>query len=181
MIKLPDETEMKWRDLALQFDAHRMQAISLLKMIIKDVPDDQYLLARNFIESAPLPGEEVLRNRIAEIAEVQRLNATAQPVSDAANDVLAERQRQQMVEGWTAKHDDQYLFNELAIAGGLYALNAHDSSPAHFKSPPSHWPWNAEWWKPKSPRKDLVRAAALIIAEIERIDRLAAAPGGQDD
>ncbi|WP_019106216.1 hypothetical protein [Pantoea ananatis] len=115
------------------------------------------------------------------IAEVQRLNATAQPVSDAGNDVLAERHRQQTVEGWKTKHDDQYQFNELAIAGALYALNAHDSSPAHFKSPPSHWPWNAEWWKPKSPRKDLVRAAALIIAEIERIDRLAAAPGGQDD
>ena len=82
MIKLPDETEMKWRDLALQFDGHRMQAISLLKMIIKDASDDQYLSVRNFLKSGPLPGEEVLRNRIAEIAEVQRLNATAQPVSD---------------------------------------------------------------------------------------------------
>lgn len=82
MIKLPDETEVKWRDLALQFDGHRMQAISLLKMIIKDASDDQYLSVRNFLKSGPLPGEEVLRNRIAEIAEVQRLNATAQPVSD---------------------------------------------------------------------------------------------------
>lgn len=82
MIKLPDETEMKWRDLALQFDGHRMQAISLLKMIIKDASDDQYLSVRNFLKSGPLPGEEVLRNRIAEIAEAQRLNATAQPVSD---------------------------------------------------------------------------------------------------
>lgn len=117
----------------------------------------------------------------AAVAEVQRLNATAQPVSDAAKDVLSERERQQMVEGWTTKHDDKYQFNELAIAGGLYALNAHGSSPAHFRSPPSHWPWNAEWWKPKSPRKDLVRAAALIIAEIERIDRLESAPGDQDD
>ncbi|MEB6533231.1 hypothetical protein MXM51_01530 [Pantoea stewartii] len=82
MIKLPDETEMKWRDLALQFDGHRIQAISLLKMIINDAPDGQYLSVRNFLKSAPLPGEEVLRKRIAEIAEVQRLNATAQPVSD---------------------------------------------------------------------------------------------------
>ncbi|AKQ30008.1 TPA: hypothetical protein JI225_05075 [Acinetobacter baumannii] len=27
------------------------------------------------------------------------------------------------------------------------------------------------YWKPKSPRQDLVRAAALLIAEIERLDR----------
>jgi hypothetical protein len=27
------------------------------------------------------------------------------------------------------------------------------------------------WWKPKDRRRDLVRAAALIIAEIERLDR----------
>lgn len=33
-----------------------------------------------------------------------------------------------------------------------------------------HWPWDSKWWKPKTDREDLVRAAALIIAEIERID-----------
>lgn len=36
---------------------------------------------------------------------------------------------------------------------------------------PPTWPWGAEWWKPKEPRRDLVRAGALIIAEIERLDR----------
>lgn len=86
MIKLPDETEIKWRDLALQFDGHRMQAISLLKMIIKDASDDQYLSVRNFLKSGPLPGEEVLRKRIAEIAEVQHLNATAQPKCQKCGD-----------------------------------------------------------------------------------------------
>jgi hypothetical protein len=33
------------------------------------------------------------------------------------------------------------------------------------------WPWSLHWWKPKSPRRDLIRAAALIVAEIERLDR----------
>ena len=38
---------------------------------------------------------------------------------------------------------------------------------------PYDWPasWSTDWWKPKTPRRDLVRAAALLIAEIERIDR----------
>lgn len=92
-------------------------------------------------------------------------------MSKAIQDVIDERQRQLDVEGWSESHDDQYQHNELSTAGGLYALHAHDISPAHFKSPPGLWPWNSEWWKPKSSRKDLVRAAALIIAEIERIDR----------
>ncbi|ECW2960719.1 hypothetical protein F3X75_02065 [Salmonella enterica subsp. enterica] len=30
---------------------------------------------------------------------------------------------------------------------------------------------NSEWWKPSSPRRDLVKAGALILAEIERGDR----------
>ena len=33
------------------------------------------------------------------------------------------------------------------------------------------WPWAAEWWKPKDCRRNLVRAGALILAEIERLDR----------
>lgn len=33
------------------------------------------------------------------------------------------------------------------------------------------WPWPSKWWKPKSQRRDLVRAGALILAEIERLDR----------
>lgn len=28
-----------------------------------------------------------------------------------------------------------------------------------------------EWWKPTNRRRDLVKAAALILAEIERLDR----------
>ena len=32
--------------------------------------------------------------------------------------------------------------------------------------------WGLDWLKPKSPRRDLVRAAALIVAEIERLDRI---------
>jgi hypothetical protein len=30
-----------------------------------------------------------------------------------------------------------------------------------------------EWWKPTNRRRDLVKAGALILAEIERLDRAA--------
>ncbi|KAB2676748.1 hypothetical protein F9K85_09640 [Brucella tritici] len=42
---------------------------------------------------------------------------------------------------------------------------------------PKNWPWNAEWWKPSDRRRNLVKAAALILAEIERLDREASEGG----
>ena len=33
------------------------------------------------------------------------------------------------------------------------------------------WPWLSSWWKPSTNRRDLVKAGALILAEIERLDR----------
>lgn len=35
------------------------------------------------------------------------------------------------------------------------------------------WPWPASSpFKPSDPRRDLIKAAALIVAEIERLDRM---------
>ncbi|MDI7687791.1 DUF551 domain-containing protein [Cronobacter malonaticus] len=64
-----DDSEIKWRELALQFDGHRMQAICFLKQILKEFPETEFSSAREFLKSGPLPGEEVLRNRIAALAQ----------------------------------------------------------------------------------------------------------------
>lgn len=86
--------------------------------------------------------------------------------------IAAERQRQIEVEGWTAAHDDEHAGGEMAQAAACYALRAtHQHDQAH-----DLWPWDDVWWKPKDPRADLVRAGALIAAEIARIDRLSALP-----
>jgi len=98
-------------------------------------------------------------------------------LSDAARDVLAERRRQQEVEGWTPEHDDPYKNGELARAAACYAIC---SVYGHFKSnAPAGWPWAKIWWKPTDSRRDLVKAAALIMAEIERLDRITAKKSGE--
>ncbi|MEG6417497.1 hypothetical protein QCN17_23095 [Enterobacter asburiae] len=89
--------------------------------------------------------------------------------SQAWRDVTAERQRQITVEGWTPEHDDEYEHGELADAAGCYALHSEIFDCAG--EPPRPWPWPDEWWKPTNRRRDLVKAGALILAEIERIDR----------
>ncbi len=96
----------------------------------------------------------------------ERLAMTA-----AARDVLAERRRQ-IDEGWVPEHDDEHDAGELAAAAACYAGNAAGYVwNGEWLS--EVWPWEREWWKPTTPRRDLVKAAALILAEIERLDRAA--------
>lgn len=104
----------------------------------------------------------------------------AEQASPAARDVLAERQRQIDVEGWTPKHDDHNDRGELSLAAANYSFATglslkHETRPDD-RQPRMSWPWDAYWWKPSpDPRRNLVKAGALILAEIERLDRAAIA------
>ena len=95
-------------------------------------------------------------------------------ISRAASDVLAERQRQVEVEGWSAAHDDGHSSGELALAAAAYAQFAAKTDrqrAAGSLNRANWWPWSPDWWKPSDRRRDLVKAGALILAEIERLDR----------
>lgn len=96
-------------------------------------------------------------------------------------DIRAERQRQVDEEGWTAEHDDQHNRGEIALAAAAYAEHtvASDRFRKQYSSPPVYWPWSDKWWKPTDRRRDLVKAGALIVAEIERLDRAAAIRKGE--
>jgi hypothetical protein len=100
----------------------------------------------------------------------------AQELPQAARDVLAERQRQVSVEGWTPEHDDEHSEGELALAAACYAMAS--AGYAKGKTPPI-WPWSLDWWKPTYGRRDLERAGALIQAELERRDRAAQQQEGE--
>lgn len=97
----------------------------------------------------------------------------------AARDVLAERQRQIEAEGWTPEYDDrEHDQGDLSAAACAYAIAAADElhplsqgDGGFSEKPPPVWPWDEGWWKPGDPRRMLVKAAALILAEIERLDR----------
>lgn len=105
----------------------------------------------------------------------QRQPPLSDVMNQAALDVLSERRRQITSEGWTPEHDDEHAGFELARAGACYA--EYGNWPAHSEVPPNSWPWPAAWWKPSDYRRNLVKAAALILAEIERLDRLQSPKG----
>lgn len=94
-----------------------------------------------------------------------------------AEAIAAERQRQIEAEGWTPADDYNYRDGDLAAAGASYALHAAENDkwrarPENAKEPPMYWPFDKAWWQPRDRRADLVRAGALIAAEIDRLDRM---------
>jgi hypothetical protein len=102
----------------------------------------------------------------------------------AARDVLAERRRQIEAEGWDFAHDDEHAGGDMAYASVAYTTHAamNLSEMPNEDDPtgcPTYWPWSLVWWKPSDPRRNLIKSAALILAEIERLDRaaLAGTPG----
>lgn len=105
-------------------------------------------------------------------------------VSFAAIDAVKERQRQVNEERFTGNHDDRINnCGQLAQAAAVYALPENDRCiPVKHLDTTGNtkqsrllellWPWNEGWYKPGNRRQELLKAAALIIAEIERLDRM---------
>lgn len=118
-------------------------------------------------------------------------------MSDEKNGVsmiAAERERQITAEGYTPEHDDQHRLGEIADAAachaateGIYVLRQERvkgrGHAYRFRDP---WPWSPSSDKRCQRRegdtkhasriRDLVKAGALIAAEIDRLLRMEATP-----
>ncbi|ENQ7789832.1 hypothetical protein [Pseudomonas aeruginosa] len=121
-------------------------------------------------------------------AKISTPAAQAGQVPQAWLDVQAERRRQVEAEGWTPEHDDEHDSGEIACAAACYALPpAHpariEGALGRYGRDPNIWPWTRDWWKPapNDRRRELIKAGALVLAEIERLDRAAATQGGPRD
>lgn len=97
----------------------------------------------------------------------------------AERDVLDERRRQVEVEGWTLEHDDDHGGGQLAAAAAAYATAGRQLDA--LGGPGPLWPWELQCWKPGTYRENLVKAGALILAEIERLDRISSRQKRIDD
>lgn len=102
--------------------------------------------------------------------------------------ITQERLRHIDDEGFTSEHDDEHRNGELAAAAVCYAmhplarkakreyrrLGADDRMVSGMQSLLDFfWPWERKWWRPTPRRRvrELVKAGALIAAEIDRLQR----------
>lgn len=120
--------------------------------------------------------DQGLNDQIKETREL--LEAQSPTWSTAVRDLLAERRRQVREEGHTLERDDQYTEGQLAQAASAYAFWADPRGASQddhidylYSSQVGLWPWAKEHWKPTSQRLMLIKAGALILAELERLDR----------
>lgn len=85
--------------------------------------------------------------------------------------ITEERERQISKEGWTPEHDDTHLDGEMGMAALSYILAA-DYRGQNPEEPLTYWPWDHSYFKPVAdPVRNLVKAGALIAAEIDRLQR----------
>ena len=81
--------------------------------------------------------------------------------------IVQERLRQVKEKGFDTSHDDLHRRGELAMAALCYLIADSDYSKAR-----NWWPWWGDApFVPKGRVRDLVRAGALIAAEIDRVQR----------
>ena len=100
--------------------------------------------------------------------------------------IAEERKRQIEKEGWTEEYDDvTHKDGQLGDAAACYAMTLMSRFSGHFEDVETvnHevtttfdrvWPWENNWFKPTPENRihELVKAGALIVAEIERLQRL---------
>lgn len=99
--------------------------------------------------------------------------------------IAAERARQLAAEGWTPEHDAEHVGGEMVKAAQCYSqvsllMNLGASVyRAAASARYGRWPWSMKWWKPSpDPIRNLVKAGALIAAEIDRLQRTEGAVHG---
>lgn len=95
--------------------------------------------------------------------------------------IMEERKRQIFQEGFGPEWDDQYTDGQLGAAAGCYAMPENvrrQYQSMHISGGffPRWWPWSYENWKPgrsgaDGRLRDLAKAGALILAEMDRIIR----------
>jgi hypothetical protein len=110
-----------------------------------------------------------------------------QPDKTGAEMIAEERRRQIHIEGFTPEHDAENSDRELAMAARCYLaqyverawlLEGFNDGAQRYEADaedlPNDWPeaWDPDFWKPENPIRDLVRAGALIAAEIDRLQRI---------
>jgi hypothetical protein len=82
--------------------------------------------------------------------------------------VLAQRE-DDAEHGLDCRGNDRLFMGELPLAAAAYAADGGLGKMPGFAK--EIWPLNHDMFKPGTPRENCIKAMALLLAEVERIDR----------
>lgn len=167
-------------------DAEHPRAVVLY---LRNEPSEEDMRAiQNFLRAISADVLTQAQHSVPELLVRAEDFVSGKEVPQAWLDVQAERRRQITAEGWTPEHDDEHDSGEIACAAACYALPpAHpariEGALGRYGRDPNIWPWTRDWWKPapNDRRRELIKAGALVLAEIERLDRAVPGKEGNDD
>ncbi|WFF40423.1 hypothetical protein EVC62_02300 [Salinicola endophyticus] len=144
------------------FETYARSPDAYIASLSFEVPD-------GFVEVCRFENEDaIVLLALKPLTALAELLLAQEETGEALAALARERRRQVEVEGWTTEHDDQHGDGSMADAAGCYALYAHEESDRS----PVWWPWDDTWWKPSAcATRDLEKAGALTLAEIERLAR----------
>lgn len=110
---------------------------------------------------------EKLRDQLEQVGGAEKsVTETVTGRWDGVSLIAAERRRQIDIEGWASEHDDGHIPGALVDAAACYLDVPYMDASSYT---PSRWPWEPDSWKPAGdPVRNLVKAGALIAAEIDR-------------
>jgi hypothetical protein len=149
------------------------QYISKLEVFMAEVARELKSLPSYADPSPEGDNAHIMRKLKALVADAQSARSLAL--------IADERKRQQESEGFMPEHDDQRIRFELSRAAATYCMAAYirGSAPNATHDEICRimgdglWPWEQSWFKTNGDAiRMLVKAGALIAAEIERLQRL---------
>lgn len=142
---------------------------------VNDKPETRKLLTAASARRTKGVRETISMSDLTNLKALSYRAYIADRLDRAAIAVLMERQRQISAEGWSTAHDDHHVLGELGLAAALYALPYESGmlEQDDFIGLRMLLELSFGWDLKPEPdqRKRLVKAAALILAEIERLDR----------
>lgn len=94
--------------------------------------------------------------------------------SKLMDEILNERIHQITKHGYSEAHDDEHIDGSIADAAAHYASTRDDTGL---------WPWDVEYDKKstKTRREQLITSISMLVAEVERLDRLEITTNTQGD
>lgn len=125
-----------------------------------------------------LTWEQLLERRKEMFRDDAKISALKDSLNDGANLIVKERERQLKEEKYGNEHDDAHDSGELALAASCYIYDylsqPEQKNTVYYRNQAIiFWPWFSCYFKPtpEEPIRQLVKAGALIAAEIDRLLR----------